>query len=226
MDEFGRTLSAYFELQAPLIFDFDEGQVFHNDALMVDESLSCREFIESFEESGENRLIFTPNPSPAELMLFLNLTQPSADREKTAERPLRNLLAEGGVEHIAVKKMRGRLTQESAEGNERTPAHENVDIYEKAVDAMAAIFENITDGRSPLSRIRNIGRWVAKEVEADHESMLALTALKSHGDQLCRHVLNVTLLAVAWSPSNTTSVAISAATPLCGPLANCTSLAA
>ncbi len=193
--------SAHLNSYDRVVYDFEDGQIFHDGALMVDESVACTEIISALERGLGNRLIFKQGLTRELLTAFLpllaedNTTEPPEDGETVSlSNQIRNL----GLEHVDVKRMSRRMMKKTAPKKSVSGREALYLRYERAIADLSTLFDDIRSGRSlNPAKIRAVAVWAAGATGSDRDCALSLTALRNRDEYLCHHSLNVALFSSA-----------------------------
>ncbi len=183
------------------VYDFEDGQIFHDGALMVDESVACTEIISALERGLGNRLIFEQGLTRELLAAFLPLLaddntdgSPVDGKDISLSDQIRDL----DLEHVKVKRMSRRMMKKKVTKKSVSRREALYLRYERAIGDLSTLFDNVRSGRSlNLTKIRSIAAWAAKATGTDRDCALSLTALRNRDEYLCHHSLNVALFSSA-----------------------------
>lgn len=184
-----------------IVYDFEDGQIFHGGTLMVDESVACAEVMSALERGKGNRLAFEPGLTRERLaaLILLFSEEPAPESASPGDSTtLGARISDLGLDNIAVKRMSRRqmkkkTVKKTAGGREALYLR-----YERAIADLSTLFDDLRSGRSPNpAKTKTVAAWVAAATDTDRDNALALTAVRNRDEYLCHHSLNVAIFSTA-----------------------------
>lgn len=190
-----RLIVGFLQEKPELVLSFSRGEIFFEDDLLVEESLSCVALINACADNDINRLYFLSGLTQKELAGFLSLLN-KADEPDGVD--FARALAESEIDHIKVKRL---IAVDSEEDGDATDQSNTLKVhrqrYNTAVTGLGDVFAQAGSGRPiAIEKVDDIVEWLVSNLMTGDSTMLALTALKEHDEYTCHHSINVAMLAV------------------------------
>jgi putative nucleotidyltransferase with HDIG domain len=192
VDALAAACNALLQTTSAVIIGFIDGEVVVNERRLPKANTAMTGLVRDMHERGIGKLTFLPGVEIGEIRTLLEEM-----RDRRATRPIAERLVTRGVRRIQV----GKIAAEEPPADARGLAAAR-QIYSEAMTGAEQIWNEARSGEMPdPARARGVIDSLARLVQHDRTSLLALTALKRHDDYTFTHMVNVTALAMALARS-------------------------
>ncbi len=171
-----------------------DGAMFFEEQLLVPATTAITELISRMEECSISRISLLPGLELDELEGFIRLF---SARGNSCSK-LTAALAESGISHILLTEFRHQNEESGAEDSPTVSNDECLAAYDRALNAIRGICNDIEQGRIPNSKaILQCVEQMAEITLHDPSTLLGLSMIKDYDNYTFNHCINVGILSMA-----------------------------